>query len=114
MGGLNKVFIVGRLGADPELRKAGDRAVTTLSVATSEKYKDQENTEWHSVVVWGKMAEICATKLSKGDQVCVEGRIQTRSWEDKEGNKRFKTEILSTNIQFLTSKPKSDADEIPW
>lgn len=116
MGGLNRVIIVGRLGTDHDLRKVGEKAVTTLSVATSEKYQDREFTEWHSVVVWGKMAELCATRLAKGDQVAVEGRLQTRSWEDKDGNKRFKTEILSSHIQFINSgeKKASKEDEGWW
>lgn len=105
MSGINKVIIVGRLGQDPETRQAGQNTVATMSVATSEVWmKDgqkQERTEWHRVVVWGKQAENCAKYLSKGRQVYVEGRLQTRSWEDKEGQKRYTTEIVAGQIQFL-------------
>lgn len=89
MAGVNKVIIVGRLGADPETRQVGNGGtVARLSVATSENWVDkegqkQERTEWHRIVVWGKLAEICGRHLAKGRQVYVEGRLQTRSWEDQ-------------------------------
>jgi single-strand DNA-binding protein len=107
MSGVNKVIIVGRLGTDPELKAVGSgQNVTRLSVATSEAWtgKDgnkQERTEWHRVTVWGKLAEICAKHLSKGRQVYVEGRLQTRSWEDPQGQKRYATEIVASTVQFL-------------
>lgn len=107
MSGINKVIIVGRLGKDPESKAVGQGStVTHLNIATSEAWtgKDgqkQERTEWHRVVVWGKLAEICAKHLSKGRQVYVEGRLQTRSWEDQQGQKRFTTEIVANTVQFL-------------
>ncbi len=108
MSGVNKVIIVGRLGTDPELRYTpGGQAVAKLSVATSENWNDkqgqkQERTEWHRVVVWGKLAEVCGQHLSKGRQVYVEGRLQTRSWDDKtSGQKKYATEIVANTVQFL-------------
>lgn len=107
MSGVNKVIIIGRLGTDPETKTVSTgSAVTRMSVATSENWIDrdgqkQERTEWHRVVVWGKLAEICGKYLSKGRQVFVEGRLQTRSWEDNQGQKKYTTEIVATNIQFL-------------
>ncbi|MBC7419501.1 MAG: single-stranded DNA-binding protein [Bdellovibrio sp.] len=107
MSGVNKVIIVGRLGQDPEVKAVGQGAtVTRLNVATSETWvKDgqkQEKTEWHRIVVWGKLAEICGKYLAKGRQVYVEGRLQTRSWEDN-GQKKYSTEIVATTVQFLGS-----------
>ena len=106
MSGVNKVIIVGRLGADPETKQVGNGGtVARLSVATSENWVDkegqkQERTEWHRIVVWGKLAEICGRHLSKGRQVYVEGRLQTRSWEDN-GQKKYSTEIVANTVQFL-------------
>jgi single-strand DNA-binding protein len=106
-GGVNKVILVGNLGADPELRYTpGGAAVCELRLATNESWTDkngqrQERTEWHRIVVWGKRAEVVSKYLSKGRQVYVEGRIRTRSWEDKEGNKRYTTEIIANDVQFL-------------
>ena len=106
-GGVNKVILVGNLGADPDLRHtpSGD-AVCELRLATNENWTDkagqkQEHTEWHRIVVWGKTAENCAKYLSKGRQVYVEGKLKTRSWDDKEGNKRYTTEIVAQSVQFL-------------
>lgn len=109
MSGVNKVIIVGRLGSDPELKHTPQgQAVARLSVATSEQWTDkngqkQERTEWHRVVVWSKLAEICGKYLSKGRQVYVEGRLQTRSWEDQQGQKKYSTEIVASTVQFLGS-----------
>jgi len=106
--GVNKVILVGHLGADPDMRYTPSGAgVCELRVATSESWKDkngqrQERTEWHRVVVWGKTAEICAKYLTKGRQVYVEGRIQTRSYDDKEGQKRYMTEVIANDVQFLS------------
>ena len=107
MSGVNKVIIVGRLGADPEVKEISPTAtVAKLSVATSENWTDkegqkQERTEWHRVVVWGKLAELAGKYLSKGRQVYLEGRLQTRSWEDPQGQKRYTTEIVANTLQFL-------------
>jgi len=109
MAGVNKAIIVGNLGRDPELRytQAG-QPVAQLSVATTRAYTNKQNeriedTEWHRIVVWGKQAEHCNNYLAKGRQVYVEGRIQTRSYEDKEGIKRYSTEVIADSVQFLGS-----------
>jgi single-strand DNA-binding protein len=112
---VNKVILVGRLGADPEVRYTPDGAmVTTFRLATDEQWKDKsgertQRTEWHRVVAFRKLAEICGSYLSKGRLVYVEGRLQTRSWEDKEGQKRFTTEIVASNMQILDRGPSKDA-----
>lgn len=110
MSSLNKAMIIGRLGADPEVRYTqSNTAVATLSVATTERYKDkngeqQESTEWHRVVAWGRLAEICQEYLKKGSLAYFEGPIQTRQWEDKDGQKRYTTEIKALNMQMLDSR----------
>jgi single-strand DNA-binding protein len=108
MSGVNKVILVGRLGADPELKAVGNgQSVARLNIATSESWtgKDgqkQDRTEWHRVVVWGRQAENCAKHLAKGRQVYVEGRLQTRNWEDTAtGQKKYSTEIVASTVQFL-------------
>ena len=107
MASVNKVIILGNLGRDPELRHtANGKAVTTLRVATNEQWTDQagerqERTEWHSIVVWDRQAETCTQYLRKGRQVFVEGRLQTRKWQDKEGNDRYSTEIVADRVQFV-------------
>lgn len=110
MSSLNKAMIIGNLGQDPEVRYTqNNTAVATLNIATSERYKDsngeyQENTEWHRVVAWGRTAEICQQYLTKGSKVYIEGPIQTRQWEDKEGQKRYTTEIKALRMVMLDSK----------
>lgn len=105
--GLNKVMLIGNLGKDVELRfTPTGQAVANFSMATTEKWTDkggqrQEKTEWHSIVVWGKMGENCKKFLEKGRAVYVEGKITTRSWDDTDGTKRYKTEIVAVNVQFL-------------
>jgi len=105
---MNKALIIGRLGQDPETRyTANGDAVTNFSVATSEKYTDKsgekvEKTEWHRVVAWKRLAEICGQYLKKGSQVFVEGKIQTRSWEDRDGNKKYTTEVMAQSVEFLS------------
>jgi single-strand DNA-binding protein len=108
MASLNKVQLIGNLGADPEVRfTQGGVAVANLRIATTEKWKDKnsgelkEQTEWHRVVVFGKLAELCREYLAKGRSIYVEGRLQTRSWDDKDGNKRYTTEVQAQTIQFL-------------
>jgi len=102
--GLNRVILLGNLGADPELRMTGGgTAVLKLRLATSESYLDrnkqrQERTEWHRVVVWGRRAEGLGKVLSKGDRILVEGSLRTSSYDDKEGNKRYTTEVIANNI----------------
>src|ERR1043165_8834731 len=106
-GRFNKLILVGNLAADPDMRYTpSGQGVCELRVATSESWNDkngqrQERTEWHRIVVWGKRAEVCSKYLSKGRQVFVEGRIQTRTYDDKDGNKRYITEIIAADVQFL-------------
>ncbi len=110
MSSLNKAMLIGRLGQEPEVRYTqSNTAVATLSVATSERFKDsngesQERTEWHRVVAWGRLAEICQQYLHKGSLVFIEGPIQTRQWEDKDGQKRYTTEIKALQMTMLDSK----------
>jgi single-strand DNA-binding protein len=108
---VNKVILVGNLGKKPELRYTpGGQAVANFTLATNERFggKDgqpaQERTEWHRIVVWGRTAENCGQYLDKGRQVYIEGRLQTREWQDKEGQKRQTTEVVATTVQFLGGK----------
>ncbi|MBN2071162.1 MAG: single-stranded DNA-binding protein [Candidatus Krumholzibacteriota bacterium] len=107
MSGVNKAILVGNLGSDPELRHTGSgTTVANFSLATSENFKSREGerqtrTEWHKVVAFGKLAEICGQYLQKGKQVYIEGRIQTRSWEDQSGNKKYTTEIIANQMVML-------------
>ena len=107
--GVNKVILVGNLGSDPELRSTpSGTSVCEFRLATNESWKgkdgqSQDRTEWHRIVVWGRLGENCSKFLSKGRQVFLEGRLQTRSWEDKEGNKRYTTQIVARDVQFLGS-----------
>ncbi len=104
---VNKVIIVGNLGKDPEVRfTPGGRALARFPVATSEKWTDQdgnrqERTEWHNVVVWGKQAETCGQYLAKGRQVYVEGSLRSRQYDDKDGNRRYITEVVARDVRFL-------------
>ena len=110
---VNKVILVGRLGKDPETRyTGGGQAVCNFSLATDETFKDrsgerQKRTEWHKIVVWGKQAEIAQQYLKKGSQLYLEGRIQSREWTDKEGQKRTSFEIVATDFRFIGSKSDS-------
>ena len=107
MGSVNKVILVGNLGKDPEMRSTpGGQQVANFTLATNEQWTDkggqkQERTEWHRIVAWGKLAEMCQSYLSKGRQVYVEGRISTRQWDDKDGNKRSTTEVVASQVVFL-------------
>ncbi len=109
--GINKVILIGNLGADPETRHtAGGNAVANLRVATSETWRDRqsgeqrENTEWHNVVMFGRLGEIAGEYLRKGSKVYVEGRLQTRKWQDRDGNDRYTTEIIANEMQMLDSR----------
>ena len=111
MAGVNKAIIVGNLGRDPEVRySASGNAIANVTVATTDSWKDrqsgerQERTEWHRVVFFNRLAEIVAEYLKKGSQVFIEGRIQTRKWEDKDGNERWTTEIVANEMQMLGSR----------
>lgn len=107
---VNKALLIGRLGADPEVRYTPEGTmVTTFRLATDLQWKDKsgeklQKTEWHRIVAYGKLAEICSNFLSKGKLIFIEGRIQTRSWEDKDGVKRSTTEIVAANMQMLDAK----------
>jgi single-strand DNA-binding protein len=107
MRGVNKVILVGNLGADPDVRYSSTgAAVVNFRIATSENWTNKEGgketrTEWHRIVAFGKLAEICAEYLNKGKQVYVEGRLRSRSWEDKEGNKKWTTEVVASNVVML-------------
>ncbi len=111
-GGINKVILIGNLGKDPEVRfTPGGQAVANFNIATSESWNDKtsgqkvEKTEWHRIVVWGKLAELCGEYLKKGRQCYVEGRLQTREWTDKEGQKKYTTEVVANTVQFLGGGP---------
>lgn len=113
MNGVNKAIIVGTLGQDPELRSMPNgNAVVNISVATSEQWKDkqsgerQEKTEWHKIVAFGKLAEIMGQYLIKGSQVYIEGKLQTRKWQDKDGKDRYTTEIVARDMQMLGGKQR--------
>ena len=119
MSSLNKAMIIGRLGQDPDVRYTqSNTAVANMSIATSERYKDKqgewkERTEWHRVVAWGRTAEVCQEYLQKGSQVYIEGPIQTRKWEDKEGQTRYTTEIKALTMTMLDSKGDSGGGDVP-
>ncbi len=124
MASINKVFLIGNLGQDPEVRfTQSNTAVANFTIATTESWKGQdghkqEKTEWHRIVVWGKQGESCGEYLEKGRQVHIEGRIQTREWQDKEGATRRTTEIVADRVTFLgskrgNSKPGYDSPEEP-
>jgi single-strand DNA-binding protein len=106
--GLNRVTLIGNLGQDPELRfTQSNQGVLTARMATTESYFDnntkerKERTEWHTCVIWGKRGEALNKILAKGSRICVEGRLQTRTWEDKQGNKRYSTEVVANNVVLL-------------
>lgn len=109
-GSVNRVILIGNLGQDPELKYTPSGvAVTTLNMATNEIWKDsdgnrQERTEWHRVVMWRRLAEIAGEYLKKGSKIYIEGKLQTRSWEDKDGQKRYMTEVVADNMTMLDSK----------
>ncbi|MBW2176788.1 MAG: single-stranded DNA-binding protein [Deltaproteobacteria bacterium] len=111
MAGINKAILIGNLGRDPEVRYTPDgTAVANFSIATSDQWKDKntgekrEKTEWHRIVAFRRLGEVCGEYLSKGRQVYIEGRIQTRDWEDKDGVKRYTTEIVADKMQMLGSR----------
>jgi single-strand DNA-binding protein len=110
MPSLNLVQVMGFLGADPELRSTpSGQQVANMRIATSEKWKDKqsgaamEKTEWHSIVLWGRLAELAHEYLRKGSPIYIQGKLQTRKWQDKEGHDRYSTEIVAQSMQFLSS-----------
>ena len=115
MAGVNKVILVGNLGRDPEIRYTPDgTAVANFSIATSREWNDRntgekkKQTEWHRIVAFRRLAEICGEYLSKGSQIYIEGHLQTREWDDKEGNKRYTTEIVANQMQMLGSRSSAN------
>jgi single-strand DNA-binding protein len=114
---VNKVILIGRLGADPDIRFTPDGTmVANLRLATDESYKNKDGekvqkTEWHRIVAFRKLAEICQSYLSKGKQIYIEGRLQTRTWDDKDGIKRSTTEIIASNMRMLDSKGQGKTQE---
>jgi single-strand DNA-binding protein len=118
--GVNKVILVGNLGRDPEVRYSPNgQAVANVTIATSESWKDkttgdkQERTEWHRIVFFGRLAEIAGEYLKKGAQIYIEGRLQTRKWQDKEGHDRYTTEIVANEMQMLGSRSGAGAPSEP-
>ena len=117
--GINKVILVGNLGKDPELSYLpSGQSVAKFSLATSRSYKDKsgelkEETEWHNIVAWGKLGEICAQYLSKGRQAYIEGRIQTRTWEGRDGNKRTSVDIVASDVQMLGGRGEGGSGGAP-
>ena len=116
--GVNKVILIGNLGQDPETRTTpGGTTVTNIRIATSESWKDKtsgemkEQTEWHGIVLWNRLGEIAAEYLKKGSQVYIEGRLQTRKWQDKQGNDRYTTEIVASEMQMLGGRGGGSTQE---
>ena len=117
--GINKVILVGNLGADPDIRQSGNgNVVANLNIATGEAWKDQqgqlqERTEWHRVVMFGRTAEIARDYLRKGSKLYLEGKLQTRKWQDKNGQDRYTTEIVAHEFQMLDRRPGESAQDSP-
>jgi len=114
MASVNMVILVGHLGADPDVKTTqGGKTVSTLSLATSEQWTGKdgqkgEHTEWHRVIAWSRLGEICGEYLHKGSQIYIEGKLQTRAWEDKSGNKRSTTEVIAQKMQMLGGGKRAD------
>jgi single-strand DNA-binding protein len=117
MSSINKVILIGRLGKDPEVRYTSENVpVANFTIATTESYRDKsgnriETTEWHNIVAWRNLAEIAEKFLSKGKQIYLEGKLRTRTWEDKDGNKRYSTEIVADNFIMLGKKEGQESHE---
>jgi len=116
--GINKVILIGNLGADPEVKYTGTgNAVTNLRIATTENWKDRntgeqvERTEWHNIVLYGRTAEVAGEYLRKGSQIYIEGRLQTRKWQDKEGQDRYTTEVVANEMQMLGGRGGAGAGD---
>jgi len=121
MSNLNKVEIIGNVGKEPEMRfTPSGKPVTSFSVAVNSKFGESESTEWFSIVAWNKLAETCNQYLSKGQQVFVEGRLQTRTWEDNDGQKHYKTEVIANKVLFLGQRkqeettPEIEPEDLPF
>ena len=116
-GSLNKVILIGNLGSDPEIREMGDGTkMAKFSIATTERYNNKQgervtNTEWHNIVLWRGIAEVAEKYLKKGDSVCIEGKLKTRSWEDESGIKKYATDVQGDNMTMLGSKRDSNPSD---
>jgi len=122
---INKITLLGRVGKDPETRQAGENKVTNFTLATTEKYKDKEDTQWHNIVIWGALSDIAEKYVKKGDLLYVEGKSTNRSWEDKDGNKRYTTEVVVRELKLMPKgqgnkaeqsapAPQSESDALPF
>jgi len=118
MASLNRVEIIGNVGKEPEMRfTPSGKAVTSFSVAVNTKFGESDTTEWFSIVAWNKLAETCNQYLVKGQQVFVEGRLQTRSWEGQDGEKKYRTEVIANQVLFLGKRKESEtteAEDVPF
>ena len=113
MPNINKAILVGHVGNDPEIRYTSNgKAVANFHLATTQKWDGNEKTQWHKIVAWGKTAELCEKYVKKGDPLYVEGSIEYRQWEDKDGNRQYTTEIIVREIQFLGGKRKEKAPPV--
>jgi len=119
--GINKVILIGNLGADPEVRYLGSGdPVANISIATSESWKDkqtgqqQERTEWHRVVIYGKMADVASKYMKKGSKVYIEGSLRTRKWQDKNGQEKYTTEVICSDLQLIDTKPMNSSDSADY
>lgn len=118
MASLNKCSFIGNLGKDPEVKEVGSSKVANFSIAVTEKFKNregqyQEKTEWINIVIWGKLADVVEKYLKKGSSIYIEGKLQTRSWDDQEGNKKYITEILGNNFQMLGGRSSEGSSQAP-
>ena len=119
-GSLNKVILIGNLGADPEIKEMPDGTkMAKFSIATSEKYTNKSgekitNTDWHNIVLWRGIAEIAEKYLNKGDSVCIEGKLKTRSWEDENGNKRYATDVQGDSMTMLGSRRDNESSSMGY
>ena len=116
MANLNKVMLIGRLGQDPEVKDAGNTPVANFSIATNENWTDkngekQERTEWHNIVAWDKLADLAGNYLRRGSNIYCEGKLQTRSWESQEGEKKYRTEVVFHQLQFLDKREERSEPE---
>jgi single-strand DNA-binding protein len=112
MASLNKITLIGNTGSEPEMRfTPSGKPVTTFSLATNMKFKEETHTEWHNIVTWGKLAEFCNQYINKGQQLYVEGRIQTRKWEGNDGQTHYKTEVIANTVLLLGAKKQTEESE---
>lgn len=115
--GVNQIFLLGNVGKDPELRQAGESTVANFSLAVNDrrrKGKDgQPATEWFNIVAWGKLADICGKYIKKGTRICLQGRVQTRTWEGDDGKRQYRTEVVMEQLELLSGKDQADGGSDP-